>query len=48
MSTKVPGHSVGSKDCYRLEDYEDLTEQQKRIMASPSVGSRPFAIEDNV
>ena len=43
-----PGHSAWSKDYYRLEDYEDLTEQQKRIMASPSVGSRPFTIEDSV
>jgi hypothetical protein len=26
---------------YHLDDYRDLTEQQRRILAPPSVGDRP-------
>ncbi len=43
----TPGHSSWSSDYYRLEDYEGLTEQQKRIMAPPFIDRRPFTVEDS-
>lgn len=35
-----PGYSAWSQNYYRLDEYKNLTEQQKRILAPPSVGSR--------
>ncbi len=40
-----PGHSSYSQTYYCLEDYPNATEQQLRIMAAPSVGSRPNSIQ---
>jgi hypothetical protein len=40
-----PGHSSWSQNYYRPEDYPEATEQQLRIMAAPSVGSRPDSIQ---
>ena len=40
-----PGHSSWSQNYYRPEDYPKATEQQLRIMAAPSVGSRPDSIQ---
>ncbi len=39
-----PGHSSWASTYYNPDDYPDLTEQQRRIMAAPSVGSRPNSI----
>jgi len=39
-----PGHSSWASTYYNPDDYPDLTEQQHRIMAAPSVGSRPNSI----
>src|SRR5262249_22326966 len=33
-----PGHSAWAQNYYSLDEYENLTEQQKRILAPPSVG----------
>ncbi len=40
-----PGHSAWSQKYYDPDEYPDVTEQQKRIMAPPSVGSRPESVE---
>ncbi|MCZ6634200.1 MAG: phytanoyl-CoA dioxygenase family protein [bacterium] len=41
-----PGHSSWSQTYYNLDDYEDLTEQQKRVLAPPFIGrGRPDSIE---
>lgn len=40
-----PGYSSWSIEYYRAEDYVGLTEQQKRILTPPSVGSRPDVVE---
>ena len=40
-----PGHSAWMKTYYDLTKYTDLTEQQKRILAPPSVGERPDSID---
>lgn len=39
-----PGHSAWSQSYYNLDDYENLTEQQRRLLAPPSVGSRPNVV----
>lgn len=39
-----PGHSAWSQEYYDLDKYSNLTEQQIRIMAPPSVGGRPDTI----
>ncbi len=39
-----PGHSSWAQTYYNPVDYPTATEQQKRIMASPSVGNRPSSI----
>ena len=39
-----PGHSAWMSHYYDLKDYPELTEQQKRILAPPSVGERPDSI----
>jgi ectoine hydroxylase-related dioxygenase (phytanoyl-CoA dioxygenase family) len=40
-----PGHSAWSQKYYDQADYSDLTEQQRRIMAPPSVGNRPNSVQ---
>jgi hypothetical protein len=40
-----PGHSAWSQNYYRPEEYENLTEQQRRILAPPSVGRRPEVVQ---
>ena len=39
-----PGHSAWMTPYYDANDYADLTPQQKRILAPPSVGDRPDSI----
>jgi hypothetical protein len=39
-----PGHSAWMANYYDLKNYPDLSEQQKRILAPPSVGERPDSI----
>ncbi len=40
-----PGHSAWSSTYYDPSDYPGATEQQLRIMAAPSVGSRPDSVQ---
>ncbi len=40
-----PGYSAWSNHYYRLDEFESLTEQQKRILAPPSVGNRPEVVQ---
>ncbi len=40
-----PGHSAWAQSYYNPADYPGATEQQLRIMAAPSVGSRPDSIQ---
>jgi hypothetical protein len=44
-----PGHSSWANTYYDLDDYENLTEQQIRLMAAPSIGKRPntMQVEEN-
>ena len=42
-----PGHSAWAQTYYNPDDYPNLTEQQRRIMAPPSVGSRPNRLDNN-
>ena len=39
-----PGHSSWASTYYNADDYPNVTDQQRRIMASPSVGNRPNSI----
>ncbi len=39
-----PGHSAWMSDYYVLNEYTGLTEQQKRVLAPPSVGGRPASV----
>lgn len=39
-----PGHSAWSQNYYKPEDYPALTEQQQRLIAPPSIGSRPDTV----
>jgi hypothetical protein len=41
-----PGHSAWMPNYYDLKEYTNLTEQQKRILAPPSVGERPDSVVD--
>lgn len=41
-----PGHSTWMGHSYELGRYTDLTAQQKRILAPPSVGGRPDSVGD--
>ena len=41
-----PGHSAWMSNYYDLNQYMDLTEQQKRILAPPSVGERPDSVDE--
>ena len=43
-----PGHSSWAQHYYNPDDYPDVTEQQRRIMAPPSVGSRPDSVQEEV
>ncbi len=40
-----PGYSAWSQKYYNVDDFTNLTEQQRRILAPPSVGSRPDVIQ---
>jgi hypothetical protein len=40
-----PGYSAWSQNYYRLDQFAQLTEQQKRILAPPCVGSRPDVVQ---
>ena len=40
-----PGHSAWSQNYYDLDEYPHATQQQRRIMAAPSVGNRPDSVE---
>jgi hypothetical protein len=40
-----PGHSSWSQSYYNPDNYENPTEQQRRILAPPSVGRRPDSLE---
>ena len=40
-----PGHSAWTNDFYDLGRFTGLTEQQKRILAPPSVGDRPDTLD---
>ncbi len=42
----TPGNLVHSLNYYDQDDYTDLTEQQKRVMAPPSSGGRPNVVEE--
>jgi phytanoyl-CoA dioxygenase PhyH len=39
-----PGHSAWMNEYYDVNEYPGLTEQQKRILAPPSVGDRPLSV----
>lgn len=39
-----PGHSAWSQNYYDLSQFDNLTEQQRRILAPPSVGRRPNVV----
>ena len=40
-----PGHSAWSQNYYQLEEFSNLTDQQRRILAPPSVGRRPDVVQ---
>ncbi len=40
-----PGYSAWSQRYYNLDDFPNLTDQQRRILAPPSVGNRPDVIQ---
>jgi hypothetical protein len=40
-----PGHSAWSQNYYDLSQFETLTDQQRRILAPPSVGRRPNVVQ---
>jgi hypothetical protein len=40
-----PGHSAWSQRYYNPEEYPDLTDQQRRILAPPCVGGRPEVVQ---
>jgi ectoine hydroxylase-related dioxygenase (phytanoyl-CoA dioxygenase family) len=40
-----PGYSAWSQNYYDPEEFETLTDQQRRILAPPSVGRRPNVVE---
>ena len=41
-----PGHSSWATEPYNHDDYGDLTEQQKRIMAPPSMDAHPEVVQE--
>ena len=42
-----PGHSAWSESYYDIGKYGELTEQQKRMLLPPSIGSRPRIVDEN-
>ena len=42
-----PGYQSWSRTYYRLDDYPDATEQQRRLMAPPSIEKHPRVIDEN-
>ena len=40
-----PGHSAWSQNYYKPEEDQNLTDQQQRILAPPSVGRRPEVVQ---
>lgn len=42
-----PGHSAWAGNFYDISKYGELTEQQKRMLMPPSIGSRPKVIADD-
>ena len=42
-----PGHSAWSGEYHDLSKYGELTEQQKRMLLPPSIGNRPYVIDEN-
>jgi hypothetical protein len=40
-----PGHSAWSQNYYNVEEFPYLTDQQRRILAPPSVGRRPEVVQ---
>jgi hypothetical protein len=40
-----PGHSSWATELYNHDDYGELTEQQKRIMAPPSMNNHPEVVQ---
>lgn len=40
-----PGHSAWMSEYYDTEDYEGLTEQQRRVLAPPFAGERPLTVD---
>lgn len=40
-----PGYSAWSQNYYRIDQFAQLTEQQKRILAPPSVGNRRDVVQ---
>ena len=43
-----PGHSASSSPYYNPDDYEGLTDQQKRVLAPPFVGISKEARQDTL
>ena len=41
-----PGHSSWATEPYNHDDYSDLTEQQKRIMAPASMDAHPEVVQE--
>ena len=39
-----PGHSAWSGNFYNLEEFDSLTDQQRRILQPPSIGGRPDVV----
>ena len=40
-----PGHSAWSQNYYDISQFDNLTDQQRRILAPPSVGRRPDVVQ---
>ena len=40
-----PGHSAWMNEYYDADEYEGITQQQRRILAPPSVGERPASLD---
>ena len=41
-----PGHSAWSQNYYDSDEFDDLTEQQKRMLMPPSIGQRPDVVQE--
>ena len=40
-----PGHSSWSRHYYDMDDYTDLTDQQRRFLAPPFIGEREDTVQ---